>query len=357
MGEYTAYEYWQMNPSKIDWTGMNVVAHFAMEARADGSLDDSLQMYPANMAEITTLAHQHGAKAVMVLGGAGSGYTLGPVTSDDAKRATLVKNLVSTVQTYGYDGIDVDWEPLQDKDAPDFQALVRDLRAALPAGKWLIADGGYVHFYDFGPKLTLSMVVQIKDQLDYVNLQGYAMSGPWPGWVSWHHSALDNGGKTFPNSTKPLPSVKVMVKEWTDAGVPPSKLILGLAFFGLPWTGGGVTDPLQTWTTAPSLGNEYQYWSIVTRPDFTQHLKRDPIADIPYLSLPSTDPSQTQFLPFDDAASLAKKVDFAADHGLAGVMMWELRCGYLPDGSQPLFDAVASEVRARFGPALRWTAP
>jgi GH18 family chitinase len=42
-------------------------------------------------------------------------------------------------------------------------------------------------------------------------------------------------------------------------------------------------------------------------------------------------------------------VRFAAERGLAGLMIWELRGDYLPDGSHPLLSALKEAYRAQHG--------
>lgn len=48
----------------------------------------------------------------------------------------------------------------------------------------------------------------------------YDLSGPWPGWVTWHNSPLFHGGQTFPSTGAPLPSIDAMVDAFVAGGVP-----------------------------------------------------------------------------------------------------------------------------------------
>ena len=72
--------------------------------------------------------HAAGIKALVMFGGAGSidGFR---ATSDPAKRASVVANLKALVLECGFDGLDLDWEPLDpDLDAASSIALVQALQ-------------------------------------------------------------------------------------------------------------------------------------------------------------------------------------------------------------------------------------
>ena len=64
----------------------------------------------------------------------------------------------------------------------------------------------------------------------------YDLSGTWAGWVTWHNSALRNGGLKFPEADRKLPSVDMKIREWLSAGISPGKLGLGVAFYGYVWS-------------------------------------------------------------------------------------------------------------------------
>ena len=146
-----------------------------------------------------------------------------------------------------------------------------------------------------------------------------------------------------------------MVEQYAAAGIPYGKMTLGLAFFGKVWQGGegtptgGATAPRQSWTAKPSLSGEYQYHEIIARSDFSGHERWDDIAKNPYLGIDRTGSAEDLFIPYEDPRSIREKVRFAAERGLAGLMIWELRGDLLPDGSQPLLSALAAEYQAQHG--------
>jgi len=66
-----------------------------------------------------------------MLGGAGThdGW-VGAAAAD--RRETLVKNLLQVKKDHGFDGFDLDWEPVNDEDRQPLRALAEALRAAAP---------------------------------------------------------------------------------------------------------------------------------------------------------------------------------------------------------------------------------
>jgi chitinase len=357
-GYYAGYQYWQMSPEQVDWSGVNCIIHFAADPHGDGTIDlNRFQLFPARIEEMVQLARDNEACVLLTIGGANTKWAFAEATANATVRAKLIENIVDAVAQHGYDGADIDWEPLQDSDQAQFTAFIRELRARLDAtvpGAMLTAAVP-IEWGTSEAKRTTSIVASVMDELDFIHLMAYALAGPWGGWVTWHNSALYNGGATFPKGTKELPSAELMVEQYAAAGVPYSKMTLGLAFFGKIWQGGkgtptgGVTAPRQSWTTKPTMSGEHQYHQIIARKDFRGNDRWDDIAKNPYLSVNKSGSANDLFIPYENPRSIKEKVRYAAERGLAGLMIWELRGDFLPDGSHPLLIALQEEYRAEYG--------
>ncbi|CAM4504449.1 hypothetical protein MYXA107069_21995 [Myxococcus xanthus] len=65
------------------------------------------------------------------MGGAGehAGWV---AAASKPNRAKFVQNLLNSMDTFGYDGLHIDWEPVEAADKPNLLALVKELRAAKP---------------------------------------------------------------------------------------------------------------------------------------------------------------------------------------------------------------------------------
>jgi chitinase len=171
-------------------------------------------------------------------------------TSDDY-RATFIANLLDFMTSYNYDGIDIDWEPLNSSEVGQYTNFVTELRSALndltPPGLLTVATAQQPAWF-----------AALQSQFDQINLMTYDLSGAWAGWVTWFNAPIYDGGYRFPSTGNLVPSTDGMVQSFLNAGVAASKLGIGIAFYGKVWAGGtgtstgGATLPRQTWATAPT---------------------------------------------------------------------------------------------------------
>jgi len=161
---------------------------------------------------IDTLIKKAHAKQVKVLASiAGGGpHPYYAILLQDDKRKMFIDNLVSLVQRYNLDGIDVDLEG-GDIDN-NYESFVTELAAALSPLKKL---------------MTAAIATAYKDQLtdhalqqfDFVNIMSYDRTGPW---------RPDN-----PGNHAPYTMAVEDLDYWHKVRLlPKEKLVLGLPFYG-----------------------------------------------------------------------------------------------------------------------------
>jgi chitinase len=353
-GYYPGYEISQMAPSNIDFTTITHVIHFSLVPQADGSLDNNANgLTPSACANVVSLAHAAGRQALVCVGGAG--------TEDDFLEATtsaylgdFITNLVTFMSAYGYDGIDLDWEPFLSTDADQYTDLVNGLRAALdqlPGHKLLTVAAPAYPSYGDSPTAEFTMLASVQGQLDQINVMTYDLSGPYSGWVTWFNSPLYDGGYTFPNTSELVPSVGGAVSNFLNNGVASAKLGIGLPFYGYIWTGGpGVTQPRQAWpaTNTPTVTTS-AYAALVGAYYKTNLYHWDTVAQAAYLSITNSPASADKFISYDDAESCETKISFARNLHLGGIMIWELSQDYTstePAGQRTPLEATIKEALA-----------
>ena len=131
-GYYVGYQRDMLPPEDIDWDGLTHIAMGAATANADGTLNTDFYIDdtngPALARQISTLAHAHNKKAILMLGGADNGAAIHSAVSNH--RAAFIANIVSTMDTLGYDGVDLDWE--DDVDWVLFETFAKELRRQHP---------------------------------------------------------------------------------------------------------------------------------------------------------------------------------------------------------------------------------
>lgn len=327
-------------PDRIDFGAVTHLVHFAVVPRADGTLDTAVNMMtPANVAAAVSAAHAAGRKILFTVGGQNSRATFAPAISR-RRRRQFVANLAAFLRQNHYDGVDLDMEEITAGDERDYAEFVRDLRAELDKDSPR-------------PLLTAAalwrpgLFARLADRFDQVNLMTYALSGPWQGWVVWHHGALYAGGGRFPGTRVSLPSIDGLVEQFLAAGVPRAKLGVGLSFDGYIWSGGDVNRPLQRWSTPPAMRNVPYYelaakYGIVENGPAAPGYHWDDAAQAPYLSLDGADP---QFVTYQNETTAERLAAYARSRGLGGMIVWDMPAGYRSDQPEGRRDLLMQAVK------------
>lgn len=343
LGYYAGYQRNDYPVEAIEWSGLTHLAVAFYLPRPDGSLDESLFYSPALGAELArslvAAAHAHGRKALASVGGGGTRADFVAAASEP-NRARLVAAMLGLMDTYGYDGIDLDWEPVESADGPALLDVVRQLRAARP-GAVLTMPIDSVNSNlggDYAP------LVAVEPYLDQLNVMSYGMAGVYDGWTSWHSSALYHEDRATPMS------IDGCVKAYVGAGIPRKKLGVGTGFFGLCYSP-PVSGPLQELGGADIIAGDgaMSYAHIVGAyvEKAPSARKWDARAHVPYLSFGApTGLEKCQYVTYEDPESIADKGAYVREHGLGGAMVWTVNQGYVPSAPEknPLLIALRDAV-------------
>jgi chitinase len=311
----------QLPAREIDFTAMSHVIHFAVVPRTDGTLDsDTNTVTVANSTDVVTRAHAAGVKVLICVGGENSADGFRGACRD-ANRSRFVSNLVSFVRARKYDGVDLDWEPLEQTDAGQFTSLVNELHTTLNA-------------ITPRPLMTAAVASQpslfaaLQDKFDQINLMTYSFSGPWPDWRTWYDAPIYEGGHRFPATGQLAPSAAGMVGDFLSHGVAANKLGIGICFYGCVWSGAAL--PWQSWTTPPTVTTA-SYAEIMSKYYQPQHYFWDTNAQSAYLSIDLPGSPNDKFISYDDPTACRAKVAYVKRNGLGGLIIWELGGGYRSD--------------------------
>lgn len=265
-------------------------------------------------------------KILLSIGGWTWSENFSSVAADAAKRAAFAQSAANTVDSLGIDGVDIDWEwpgaqgdsdtPPGPNDSHNFTLLLQGTRAALDTlGS---SNGRHYELTAFtgggNAQISALELGAVGQALDFINVQGYDLRGPWDG-ITGHHTGLhhnpgDSGGADLNH--------EAILNRYLAAGIPPSKLLLGSAFFGHSFSGvpdanhglfqshnGGGYTMSYSQIAASSLPASRRFW--------------DDIAKVPWLHKAATG----EFISYDDPRSLAEKASFARNQGFGGVYFWQ----------------------------------
>lgn len=257
-------------------------------------------------------------KVILSLGGWGGCRTCSPVFMSKKARKRFAQTAKKTLEDFHCDGIDLDWEypalanvpgyPYADADRDNFTDLVRRLRRKLGKGYEIsFAAGGFTSYIRHSIDWK-----KVTPYVDRINLMTYDLVNGYD-TVTGHHTPLYS-------SPGHIESTDHAVRLLDSLGVPPSKIAIGLAFYGrifdnVDSAGGGL------WQHGHfRSGVSYRNIPTLLSPDsgFVYHW--DPTAQAPF----AYSASRRWFVTFDDTTSVRLKTQYAIDHGLGGLMFWEL---------------------------------
>jgi chitinase len=325
-GYYVGYQRDLYPESAIDFSLLTHIFVGAIEATSTGGVTTDFWIDategPIMARAVSTRARAAARKAVLMLGGDGYHDNLVAATSS-AYMATFVTNLLGTMDALGYDGIDVDWEPLEDSERPALLDLLKRLRAARPAMILTVPVGWINPNY----QTVDPFWAQVAPVVDQMNIMTYGMADNWGEWVSWHQAALYNGAGAHPSS------VESSTHAYTSAGIPAAKLGIGLGFFGSCWQ--GVSEmllPLDgTSANVTSSDNDMSYANIMSDYYTASAYHWDSDAHAGFLGLePPTGPQQCSLVSYEDPRSIAEKGAYVKAQGLGGAIIWTIAQGHLP---------------------------
>lgn len=240
----------------------------------------------------------------------------------------FANNIVEMINTYGFDGVDIDWETPKSGEQTRYSNLMKKVfekvkennpnhlvTTAITGGQWQ------------PPMYNLTVSNQY---LDYINVMTYGMasnSGSYQNALyqrSGAHNTTYNVGRT-PSTV----SIDASVGIFNSYGVSNSKLIIGLAFYGMRQIKNLDTN---TWVSAgsvyyPDIVNDY-----INNPLYD--LIYDTQAGVPYI----LKKDGTVFISFDNPKSILEKSEYVLDNNLGGLMFWE----YGTDTSGTLLNAMGN---------------
>lgn len=313
------------NTSTLDWAALTHIAFAGGAPQLDGSVTLSTN-FSTIAPGVISAAHSHNTKVLFSLTNL-EGFPVAGTDFTDAisnHESQFIANIMSVVNTYGFDGVDSDDEEAWNGTL--MTTFFTDLRAAL-GSKLLTSttwDQGWTQWTS-----TLAA------KLDRLELMTYDLA--WTGDPeTWFNAALYNGNF-------PLQSVNLMVSRFEALGIPAGNLSIGLPFCGKLWTPN--TGPYQPYAASPAATQTYLLYSnIHANYDLTK-AALDPLARVPWLNV-----SSNSWLTYENEQSLTEKVNYVKTQNLGGWFIWNLTADFI-SGSSPTNPLLEAVKKASISPA------
>ncbi|HEX8887550.1 MAG TPA: glycoside hydrolase family 18 protein [Pyrinomonadaceae bacterium] len=227
-----------------------------------------------------------------------------------------------------FDGIDIDWEYPTDcsagmkggegcipEDKQNFTLLLAEFRRQLDEQGKLdrkhyqltMAGSAWADDYE---KYEWQ---KIHPLLDFINLMTYGLAPP--GKTRPHSPLYKSSSET--GKWSPTFNTDYAVTRYMKEGVPASKIVMGVPFYGMGWEGvPDINNGLYQKPTGDVRSEPYN--KLKDLKGF--HLYRDAETKALWIF----NPQSKVFWSFDDPVSLSVKMDYVRQRGLGGVMFWEM---------------------------------
>ena len=223
------------------------------------------------------------------------------VLTDSTVQDRLIRQILQTLQQRGYAGLDVDFEYLSGDLAAAYAAFLARLQR-------LVWSFGRFLWVALAPKTSATQPGLLYEGHDYAALGAAAdavllMTYEW-GYISGP-----------PMAVAPLPNVR-SVLDYAITEIPPEKIFLGVPNYGYDWP----LPFVQGTTRARSISNQY---AIELAIRYHIAIQYDETSQSPFFHY--TDASGTVHeVWFEDARSMAAKLNLIAEYGFKGAGFWNL---------------------------------
>ncbi len=223
-----------------------------------------------------------------------SGRVQKVIDTAEARRVHIA-SIVELIESKGFDGVNIDYEFLQDSQAADYTAFVNELGAALDSrGKMLVVA---IHAQLQGTE-TRGQNIPSLTGADYLAYMTYDQ----------HYETSD------PGANAEIGWMRNVLEYATSQGVPMKKILLGIPMDGYDWT-----NDHGEWHTAN--GVDYQS-ALVLATQKNATIEYDTSVEAPFFKY-TDDAGALHEVWFEDVRSFKPKYELAREFGVGGLLPWK----------------------------------
>ena len=172
-----------------------------------------------NIRQLIEKAHNDNCKVYIAVGG--WSYNDVPLQStfeeaarNSETRKKLVESIISVVEDYGFDGVELDWEYPQASSAKDYEALILELDKKLESrGKHLTAALNGAWSQTEGPEVSKYVSDACLDAFEFISVMSYDMNN---------------------DAHSPFWFANTSIDYWLYREVPADKIVLGMPLYARP---------------------------------------------------------------------------------------------------------------------------
>ncbi|KAH7494060.1 hypothetical protein FOMA001_g2170 [Fusarium oxysporum f. sp. matthiolae] len=250
--------------------------------------------------------------------------TFSDIARSDANQRTFIKSLISFMATYGFDGVDIDWEyPAADDhegqeedfdNLPKFLSNIKSalkqsgnrngLSIAIPASYW------YLQHFD---------LEKISKYVDHFNVMSYDFHGAWDTPKSWLRNYLNS----YTNLTEIKEAFDLLWRNKVD----PDQVNIGLAFYACTFSASspGCMSPGCLFDAGGPAEPCTNAVGVMSNPEIMRKLgNKIGSGDLDKAAAVKTLKFGRTWLTYDDVDTWKLKLEFAHSQCLGGAMVWAI---------------------------------
>ncbi len=209
-------------------------------------------------------------------------------------RAAHIADIRALVKKHNFDGVNIDYEFLRDRQRDVYTAFIKELGEALRADGKIVAIAIHAQAPD-GPTRGQD-IAELQKHVEILSFMTYDEH-----WET---------GEPGPPAS--LPWVRAVLAHARSLGVDMQKIFMGIPLYGYDWPEQG-----SGWGNA--TGREYEEVVRIAN-DYDVDVQFDETAQTPFFSYEKGGVNHQLW--FENVQSFAPRIDLAKEFGVAGVMFW-----------------------------------
>ena len=300
---YGWHPYWAGTYAHLnyDYNVLTHIAYFSYEVDTASGSYSTLRGWDTT--PLIDYAHQRGVKVMLTVTNFGSERNT-KILTDTVKQWTLINTVIAQLKARNGDGVNFDFETVPSAMKANMVSFcrraVRGIKAELPLAEISFATPP-VNWSDGWDLEALGGIC------DYLIMMGY----------NYYWSGSSTAGPVAPLDGENYDIERSIREDYLDEGVAPSRLLLGMPWYGYDWPVN--SSARKATTTGTGASKTY----ITTLQMVLSYGKTfDSETSVPWTSYQSG--TQWRQMWFEDSLSLLLKANYAKKTGLAGVGIWAL---------------------------------
>jgi len=299
---YGWHPYWASTNAyaTYDYNALTHIAFFSYET--DTATGGYLTVRGWQTSPVIDYAHSQGVRVTLTV--TNFGYANNTVLlSDTVKQQRMISTLISLLQWRNGDGVNFDLEMIDGSQRANLVSFMRrastQIKAQLPNAEISMASPAvdWRNGWDFA---------QLAQICDYLVVMGY----------DYYYSGSSTAGPVAPLEGESY-NITRTVTTYLNAGVPASKLLLGVPWFGFDWPVQGSERKSTATATASS-----RTYTVAEQMAGLYGKNFDALTKVPWFSYQSG--STWRQVWYDDTASLSAKYTLVNSRALGGIGIWAL---------------------------------